>query len=98
VLTIGDGLYGDRKSNANVPERWPVFGNDAPNSLFFSRDPVAVDCVMVDILADAGAVYSNADDYMRLAADAGLGTYERGDRSTPGNPVYQVIDYVRMER
>lgn len=98
VLTVGDGLYGDRVSNVSVPERWTIFGNDSPNSLFFSCDPVAIDCVMADIIESESHVSSKADYYLRLAETAGLGVYERGDRSNPVNPVYQKIEYIPIDR
>ncbi len=55
VLTMADGLYGSKGDQASVPKRWTIFGNQAPNSMFFSRDPVAIDSVMYDFLeAEAG--------------------------------------------
>lgn len=82
ILTLGDGLYGALKNATLPPSRWISFGNDAPNSLFFSTDPIAVDCVMLDIL-DAEPVNHprspGVDDYLRLGADADLGIFERGD-------------------
>jgi len=35
ILLVGDGLYGDRRSNTSKPEPWKTFGWDSPNSLFF---------------------------------------------------------------
>lgn len=98
VLTVGDGLYGALKNTNTVPQRWSTFGNDAPNSLFFALDPVAIDCVMFDLL-DAEPVYhprgsGGADDYLRLAAGASLGVFERGD---PWGSGYDRIDYQKVE-
>jgi uncharacterized protein (DUF362 family) len=93
VLTIGDGLFGDRINNLSVPQRWRTFGNAAPNSLFFSRDPVAIDCVMADFLRAESGETPSADDYLRLAAEAGLGVYERGD---PWGSRYSRIVYERV--
>lgn len=94
VLTVGDGLYGARINNySEVPSRWPTFGNQSPNSLFFSRDPVAIDCIMVDFLAAEGGVPSSSDDYLKLAQASGLGVYERRDASQQ----YHTIDYRRIE-
>jgi len=103
VLTVGDGLYG-ALGNTNVePSRWSTFGNDAPNSLFFSRDPVAIDCVMLDILDAEPTSHpqrsgGHADDYLELAEEAGLGTFERGDPwQTPYGSGYSRIEYLRIE-
>ncbi|MGQ9626034.1 MAG: DUF362 domain-containing protein [Anaerolineae bacterium] len=101
VLTIGDGLYGDRKSNTNKPTPWSTFGNQAPNSLFFAKDPVALDCVMCDFLhaeGYSGGVRPEADDYLVLAEAAGIGTYERGNPwQEPWGNGYSKIEYVRIE-
>ena len=68
-----------------------------PTSLFFSRDPVAIECVMFDIL-NAEPIWhpkrgDHEDDYLVLAANAGLGTYERAD---PWLDTYTAIDYSRI--
>jgi hypothetical protein len=94
VLTIGDALFGARYNNYNeVPNPWPTFGNKSPNSLFFSIDPVAIDCVMYDFLADEGGVPAGSDDYLKLANTAGLGTFEHWDAGHH----YGLIDYQRYE-
>jgi hypothetical protein len=97
VLIVGDGLFG---GFGNVtPSQWSTFGNDAANSLFLAVDPVAVDCVMLDIL-DADPHYhpgrsgGHADDYLELAASVGLGVFERGD---PWGSGYSQIDYLKVE-
>lgn len=96
ILTIGDGLCGARGSQEAWPSAWSTFGGSLPNSLFFSTDPVALDCVMADHLrAEPGAgVMAGADDYLKLAQDAGLGTYERGD---PWGGGYQRIEYRKID-
>lgn len=94
VLTIGDGLFGAPTGYTGPPTRWATFGNAAPNSLFFSTDPVAVDCVMYDLLAAETTIKDNADSYLSLAADAGLGIFEHGD---PWGSGYSTIDYVKIE-
>jgi uncharacterized protein (DUF362 family) len=92
VLVVGDALYGARVDNyREVPSPWPTFGGTSPNSLFFSRDPVAVDSVMYDFLAAEGGVPPGSDDYLKLAAAAGLGTFEH--RNDAGR--YAKIDYVQ---
>lgn len=94
VLTVGDGLLGARINNYDeVPSRWSTFGNRSPNSLFFSVDPVAIDCVMYDFLDAQDGVPTGSDDYLRLANSAGLGTFEHWDSGHQ----YQTIDYQRLE-
>jgi len=94
VLTVGDGLYGARINNYDeIPSPWPTFGNQSPNSLFFSLDPVAIDCVMYDFLEAEDGVPTGSDDYLRLANASGLGTFEHWD----GAHQYHTIDYRRIE-
>ncbi len=94
VLIVGDALYGARIDNyAEIPSRWPTFGNKSPNSLFVARDPVAIDCVMYDLLQAEGGVPAGSDDYLRLAAARGMGTFEHRDASGR----YRRIDYRRLE-
>jgi len=96
VLTVGDGLYGALVNTNVPPTRWASFGNAASNSLFFATDPVAGDCVMLDIL-DADPAYHyrlpGTDAYLRLGADAGLGVFERGD---PWGSGYSQISYSKL--
>ena len=93
VLTMGDGLFG-APGAVQPPVAWKTFGG-APNSLFFSRDPVAVDCVMCDLLrSEWRGMPAEAYDYLRLAADRGLGTFEAGD---PWGSGYSRIDYLRVD-
>ena len=94
VLTIGDGLYGARVDNySEVPSPWPTFDDQSPNSLFFSRDPVAIDCVMYDFLDAEGGVWTGSDDHLKLANTAGFGAFEHWDASH----LYHTIDYQRIE-
>ena len=94
ILTVGDGLYAARINNYNeVPSRWTSFGNRSPNSLFFSTDPVAIDCVMYDLLKAENGVPDGSDDYLKLASAAGLGTFEHWDASHQ----YHTIDYQYSE-
>jgi hypothetical protein len=98
VLIVGDGLYGALGNTNVVPSRWQTFGNVAANSLFFATDPVAIDCVMMDILyaepTDHPYQGAGADDYLKLAAAAGLGVFEHGQ---PWGVGYTHIDYKRVE-
>ncbi len=96
ILIVGDGLYGALGNTNVVPTRWQTFGNAACNSLFFSRDPVAMDCVMMDLLyAENGSQpgSDHVDDYLKLAAAAGLGIYEHGQ---PWGSGYTNINYARI--
>jgi len=94
VLTVGDALFGNRERQTGKPSPWVTFDNGAPNSLFFSADPVAMDCVMCDLLDAEEAIWDAADDYLVYAASLGLGTYERGD---PWGGGYTQIDYLKIE-
>ena len=98
VLTIGDGLYASRGNQSTRPEPWITFGNEAPNSLFFATDPVAVDCVMYDFLEAEAGVPAAAGDYLVLAAQAGLGVCEhRGPEARGPDDWYSLIDYVHLD-
>jgi hypothetical protein len=98
ILIVGDGLFGAYGwySNGVPPSPWQTFGGNAPNSFFLSLDPVAIDCVMMDILdAEPGSIpQGGADDYLKLAAQENMGVYERGD---PWGSGYQDINYIRIE-
>ncbi len=94
ALTVGDALFGNWENNLSKPSPWTTFGDNAPNSLLFSTDPVAIDCVMCDLLHAENPIWDKADDYLVYAAACGLGTYERGD---PWGSGYSQIDYLRVE-
>lgn len=97
ILTVGDGLF-SAYHHTGPPVKWTTFGNQYPHSLFFSLDPVAMDCVLGDLLSAERNLDDRSDDYLVLAQNAGLGTYERGDpwASPPGSG-YSVIDYQKVE-
>ena len=104
VLTLGDGLYGAFGASSGTPSQWNRF-SDAPNSLFFATDPVAIDCVMADFLVAEGLVSTDHTyDYLLCAEEAGLGICE-GSRGDPGGDPWQEpygsgyssIQYVRLE-
>jgi uncharacterized protein (DUF362 family) len=98
VLTIADGLYGSKGDQSSIPQPWTTFDNDAPNSLFFSQDPVAIDSVMYDFLHAEAGVQDHGDDYLALAADAGLGVFEhRASDAPPREEWYDEIDYVYVD-
>ena len=92
ILIIGDGLFACKNRQDGRPSSWATFGGQLPHSMFLSADPVAIDCVMCDFLAAETRDY--ADDYLRLASNAGLGVYERGD---PWGSGYSQIDYLKIE-
>ena len=93
ILTIGDGLFG-APSATSSPTPWSTFGDDAPSSLLLSRDPVAIDCVMCDLLHSEWSLPGDAYDYLRLAAQSGLGTFDQGD---PWGGGYQYLEYLRLD-
>jgi len=100
VLTIGDGIYGSRQYQDSPPARWTTFNNQSPCSLFFATDPVAIDCVMHDLLkAERGlAQPAVSNNYLWLAEAAGLGVYESGDPwQSPYGSGYAKLDYQRIE-
>ena len=93
ILTIGDGLFSSKRYNQS-PSFWTSFNNHVPNSLFFSTDSVAIDCVMMDHLAAEMSMPKQADDYLRVASNARLGIFERGDSWAN---TYQDIIYQKLE-
>lgn len=98
VLTIGDGLYGSKGDHSSIPQPWTTFGNQSPNSLFLSQDPVAIDSVMYDFLEAEAGVQAHGDDYLALAAQAGLGVFEhRAPGASGPEEWYSQIDYVYLD-
>jgi hypothetical protein len=93
VLTIGEGLFAGTTWDS-LPLPMATFGNKPPNSLFFATDPVALDCVMYDLLAAEWEVPAGAGYYLPLAGSAGLGVFEHGKPWTTG---YLRMDYERVE-
>ncbi len=102
ILTIGDALFGAYGAT-QAPTRWSTFGDASPNSLFLARDPVALDCVMIDFIRaewPTAAKIDHAYDYLFVAQDRGLGVCE-GTFSNPGGDPwhgeYDDIDYRLIE-
>ncbi len=93
VLTVGDGLFATDDA-ASPAYTMKTFGNKTPNSLFLATDPVALDCVMSDILSAEWSLPVEGGSYLRLAGEAGLGTFERGD---PRGKGYNKITYQKVE-
>ena len=99
VLTIGDGLFAARQFSM-PPVPWDTFGGEVPSSLFFATDPVAVDCVMHDLLyaEPETSVVEGSSNYLRLAAEGGLGVFETGNPwAEPYGSGYTSLDYIRMD-
>lgn len=99
VLTIGDGLFAARQFSM-PPVPWETFGGEVPNSLFFATDPVAVDCVMHDLLyaEPETSVVEGSSNYLRLAAEGGLGVFETGNPwAEPYGSGYTSLDYIRID-
>jgi hypothetical protein len=100
VLTVADGIYGSREYQNSPPEPWSTFGGASPCSLFFATDPVALDCVLYDLLkAERGyAQPALSGEYLRLAGNAGLGVFESGDPwKAPYGSGYTQFVYHRLE-
>jgi hypothetical protein len=76
------------------PALWSTYGNQPPNSLFFSLDPVAIDSVMADFLDAEAGIDPRSRYYLPLAEASGLGIFEQGDPWASG---YTRIDYRRVE-
>lgn len=73
MLFLIDGLYSapDQSSALEVSYRWKSFGNDWPNSLFASIDPIAIESVCVDFLRNESVqtwLRGNIDNYLHEAA------------------------------
>ena len=86
-LIVGEGLFGNTSGNSASPQAFETLGGDGgkhPSSvLYFSRDPVALDCVMYDDLLDEAKAKGSpksgyAYGYLKKAADSAhaIGTYE----------------------
>jgi hypothetical protein len=91
-LIIADGLFGNPYTNWKGIKRWGIFGNDDPNILFFSTDPIAISSVMTDyIMAERGW---QDHDMLHAGANLGLGVHEHWDNFE--NKQYAAIDYVEI--
>jgi len=92
VLILADGLLGAHTVSA-APMPWETFGGEPPQSLLLSRDPVAMDCVLCDLLRAEWGVEAAAYDYLKVAEKRGLGLFERGE---PWGSGYSRISYLRV--
>ena len=83
-LVVADGLFGNWShcvvdNGVMVGHPWRTFGNGAPNFMFFSFDPVALDSVMFDFLkaeTDARGIRLNDAEHLHYAEASGLGTHD----------------------
>jgi len=82
VLVVGDGIYSNTVANTEPP-------NISPEVIFMSKDPVALDSVMFDYFHTLSTRQIWHQNYLHLAAQAGLGVHEHYP--------YSQIDYVEME-
>lgn len=98
VLTLADGLYGSSAVGV-APQAWSnTFSGHSPNSLLFSTDPVAMDCVLTDLLRaefPSGAISNDSTyDYLKDASARGMGKWEKG---SPWGAGYNQIRYKVVE-
>lgn len=92
VLYMIDGLYGGVHELNGLPAKWSSapFENDWTSSIFVSQDPVAIECVMYDILSKEETTrheleIAAVDDYLIEAAQADdppSGTFYDPDHET----------------
>jgi hypothetical protein len=95
VLVMADALFCSKDGYDKPPALWSTFSNKPPNSLLFAKDPVSIDCVMCDFIeAELNGLPNRTDLYLSLAAQAGLGVYERGN---PWTDNYTQINYLKTE-
>ncbi|MBU0755543.1 MAG: DUF362 domain-containing protein [Planctomycetes bacterium] len=105
VLTVGDFLFGNWYDTIGVPPRWITFDDNAPKSLLFAADPVAIDSVMTDFLEmerleqgirlGEGALLAGTRDLFVLAQKEGIGVHEKGDPwKQPAGSGYEKIGYI----
>lgn len=81
VLTIGDGIFSTPYSHDSAPESWDFFKNDTPNSIFMSKDPVAIDSLMYDLIMTEFELNKKpyvipGQKYLEASAREGLGIHE----------------------
>ncbi len=99
-LIIGEGLFGNPRTNWQETETWAIFGNDDPNILFFSADPVAISSVMTDYIIEEriiSDIWPNTQDHYQLHAAAllGLGVHDHWDNFENKN--YTAFDYIEID-
>ncbi len=100
-VNIADALFANWHGNVWCPRPWNTFPEPSPNSLIMSKDPVAIDSVMLDhIIEEIATQGAAATSYVRdcvthinfleyAMTHHGLGVHERKP--------YKRIDYVTVE-
>ena len=100
-VNIADALFANWHNNVWAPRPWKTFPEDSPNSLIMGTDPVALDSVMLDHIAEEiEAQGDNAPEWLKKNSknhgfleyamdELGLGIHEH----TP----YDRIDYRTFE-
>jgi len=103
-LVVSDGLFGmwsgrhftGRGETTDTPAPWQTFGGRAANSLFLAVDPLAVDCVQLDLINRERAARSlpqTRHPILDACARAGLGIQEHSTTLE-----YSLIDYRPIDR
>jgi len=86
-LVVADGLFGmwsgkhfvGRGETTDVPAPWQTFGGGAANSVLVGVDPVAIDCVQLDLInreRARRALTQTTHPLLDACAEAGLGIQE----------------------
>jgi hypothetical protein len=84
-LIIGDGLYGNPRTNTGPPVDWGMFGNKSPNSIFVSQDVVAADSVMFStIMQEQNSWDTDGEALLNASANKTSGTGSLGVHENPG--------------
>jgi len=99
-LILVDGLFGaplyGKESFGQLPTPWHTFpGDKTPNSIFLSTDPVAIESVIADYIAEEQSHHNLnllPHDYLHLAAKEKLGVHEH--RKSDGT--YSLIEYTEV--
>jgi hypothetical protein len=105
ILILGDGLFGSTGASSGPDRHWAIFDDDAANSLFFAVDPVAVDCVMADLIRAEGWFSDpRGYDFLFCAQEATLGLCEGTPANPGGDPLqlpygsgYSSLEYTRID-
>ncbi len=99
-ITIADCLYGapyfTRDGHGRVPTRWKTLSTGpAPNSLFISADPVALESILADYIIheqESAGYKPYSHQYLHDAMELGLGIHEhRGHDNRYRSIAYQEV-------
>jgi hypothetical protein len=101
ILIVGDALFANAGTNVRAPLTFSTFGNQSPNSLILSTDPIAADSVMTDLIywerqPTNSKLPEYVFDHFEYGQQVGLGTFEH---SNPWNgpSAYQRINLVTCQ-